>query len=136
MSHLMSQGTSLFSLHLLLPDAILHAISDPRSVNTAVEFTKIYQGLALIEAHVDHIRGSRTLSGSIPTPQPSPDASIIPGPSQLKESLLNSDPCEPEVAPGARGESNRSGLYAGPTSTVSHLTVVCLLLVSHSSAWY
>ena len=132
----MSQGLSLLFLHLLLFDAILHATSDPRSVNTAAEFTKIYQGLALVEAHVDHLQGSRTLLGSIPTPRPSPDASIILGPSQLKESLLNTDSCEPEVAPGARGESNRSGLYAGPTSTVSHLTVVCLLLASHSSAWY
>ena len=97
----MSQGTSLLFLRLLLLDAILHATSDPRSVNTAVEFTKIYQGLTLVVAHVDHLQGSRTLSGSIPTPRPSPDASIIPGALQLKESLLNTDPCEPEMAPGA-----------------------------------
>lgn len=126
------QGTPLFFWHLLLHDAILHATSDARSVNSIMEFSKIRDSLALIEAQVVSLQGSHALSGSIPPHQPSPGASITPGHSQLHESLLISDQSEPEAAPGARGQSNRDGLYAGPTSTVSHLTLVCLLRVSHT----
>jgi hypothetical protein len=124
------QGMPLFSRHLLLHDAILHATSDARSVNSTMEFSRIRNSLALIEAQVISLQGS-ALSGSIPPHQPSPGASITPGHSQFHESLLISDQSEPEAAPGARGQSNRDGLYAGPTSTVSHLTLVCLLRVSH-----
>ena len=122
----MSQGMPLLSLHLLLLDAIPHATSDPRSVNAAIEISKIRQGLALVEAHVNYLQQySPALSGSITPSQPSHGASI--GPSQLKESLSKPDLSEPEAAPGVRGQSNRSGLYAGPTSTVSHLTPVRFL---------
>lgn len=115
----------VLSLHLLLHDAILHATSDPRSVNTAVEISKIRQGLALVEAHVNYLQQcSPALSGTITPSQPS-----LGAPSQLKESISKPDLSEPEAAPGARGQSNRSGLYAGPTSTVSHLTSVCFLRV-------
>lgn len=97
-------------------------------MNAGIELSKIRQGLALIESHIDYLQGLPTLSGSIPPHQPSPGA---PGPSQLKESLLDSDLSEPEAAPGVRGQSSRSGLYAGPTSTLAHLTPVCFLRVSH-----
>jgi hypothetical protein len=126
----MSQGEPLFSLRLLL---LKRTASDPRNVNPAVEFSKIRQALALIESHVNYIQNSPALSGSSTPSQASFDSSITLGPSQLKEDLLKSDLSEPEEAPGARGQSNRSGLYAGPTSTVSHLTSVCLLRVSHSA---
>jgi hypothetical protein len=122
----------LLSLYFLPYDAILHATSDPPSVNTAIEFSKIRQGLALVEAHANYLQQcSPALSGSITPSQPSFNVSITPGPSQLKESLSKSDPSKAEAAPGACGQSSRSGLYAGPTSTVSHLTSVCLLRVSH-----
>jgi hypothetical protein len=121
----------LFSLHLSLHDPILRTASDPRNVNTTVEFSKIRQALALIEAHVNYTQHSPTLSGTSTPSQPSFDASITLGPSQLKEDISKSDLSESEEAPGARGQSNRSGLYAGPTSTVSHLTSVRLLRVSH-----
>ncbi len=84
---------------------------DPHSVNPALEFSKIRQALALVEAHVNHIQNSPALSG-------------------FKEDS-KSDQSEPE-APGTRGQSSRGGLYAGPTSAVSHLAPVCLLRVSHS----
>jgi hypothetical protein len=96
-------------------------VRDTRSVNTAVEFSKIRQALALVEAHVNYIQQSPGLSGGI-TPR-------------LKEEPSNpskSDSSDPE-APGVRGQSSQSGLYAGPTSTVSLLTPVCLLRVSHSA---
>jgi hypothetical protein len=128
----MSQGVPLPSLHLSLHDATLHAASDTRNVNTAVEFSKIRQALALVEAHVNYMERSHALSGSTQLPF---DVSITLGPSHLKENLSVSDLSEPEAAPGARGQSNRSGLYAGPTSTVSHLTSVCLLRVSQSAEW-
>jgi hypothetical protein len=99
-------------------------------VNAAVEFSKIRQSLALIEGHVNYMQRLPALSGSTISSQPSFDASITLGPSQLKENLSKSDLSELDAAPGARGQSNRSGLYAGPTSTVSHLTSVCLLRVS------
>lgn len=121
----MSQGVPLFSLQPSLHDAA----SDPRSVNTAVEFSKIRQALALVEAHVNYVQRSPTLSGSFSPSQLSFDTSIAVGSSQLKEDLSKSDLSEPEAAPGARGQSTRSGLYAGPTSAVSHLTSVRLLRV-------
>lgn len=94
-----------------------------------MELFKIRQGLALIESHIDYLKSLPALSGSIPPHQPSPSD---PGPSQLKESLLNSDLSEPEAAPGVPGQSSRSGLYAGPTSTLAHLTPVCFIRISHS----
>jgi hypothetical protein len=128
----MFQGMPSFSCHLLPHDAILHAASDPCSVNSTMDFSKICNLLAL-EAQVISLQGSPALSGSIPPHQPSPGAAITPGHSQLHESLLISDQSEPEAAPGARGQSNRDGLYAGPTSTVSHLVLVCLLCVTASA---
>lgn len=112
------QGVLLFNVHFSLRDALLRAARDPRSVNTAVEFSKIRQALALVEAHVNYIQH---LPGSL-----TPDASTP----RLKEE--RSDSSDPE-APGTRGQSSRAGLYAGPTSTVSLLTSVRLLDVSHSS---
>ncbi|KAH9996141.1 hypothetical protein BJV74DRAFT_877445 [Russula compacta] len=101
--------------------------SDLRSVNTIVEFSRIRQALTLIEAHVNYIQRSPALSGSAPPSQPSIDASIalspINGPrsSQPKQDLEKLDQSEQDATPGTRGQSNRSGFYAGPTSTVSHL---------------
>ncbi|KAI9455408.1 hypothetical protein F5148DRAFT_1324980 [Russula earlei] len=99
--------------------------SDPRGVNTAVEFSKIRQALAVIEAHVHYIQRSPALSGSTSSHF---DASITSGPinhpptSQIKQDLPMSDLSEQEAAPGAQGQSNRCGLYTGPTSAVSHLS--------------
>ncbi|KAF8494457.1 hypothetical protein F5888DRAFT_660765 [Russula emetica] len=95
--------------------------TDVSSVNTAVEFSKIRQSLALVEAHVNHIQRSSALSGSATPSQRSFDASITLGTPRLKEDPSNSDMSEPE-APGTRGLSSLGGLYAGPTSTFSLLT--------------
>ena len=95
---------------------------DSRSVNTAIEFSKIRQALALVEAHVNYIQHS----GSIAPPQSPLDTP------RLKEDPSKSDSSDPE-APGTRGQSSLGGLYAGPTSAVSPLTSVCLLRYSHSA---
>jgi len=125
----MFQGAHLFSVVFSLPDAFLRAAGDPRSVNTAVEFSKIRQSLALLEAHANHTQRSPALSGSITPSQSSFDAPITPGTSGPNEDPSKSDQSDPD-APGTRGQSSRGGLYAGPTSTLSHLTSVCLLCVS------
>lgn len=116
-----------------LRDALLHAAGVPRSVNTAIEFSKIRQALALVEAHVNYIQRSPALSGSVTPSQPSFDASITPGTPRLKEDPSKSDLSEPEAPPGTRGQLSRGGLYSGPTSTVSLLTSVCLPCVKHSA---
>ena len=114
------------------------ASSDPRGVNTTVEFAKIRQALALVEAHVNYIQRSPALSVSIPPSQPPLDAHAhigVPPISCSTLSLLRQDPArsdlsEQQAAPGVQGQSNRSGLYTGPTSAASHLTPVCLLRVA------
>jgi hypothetical protein len=104
-----------------------------RSVNTAVEFAKVRQALNLVEAHVSYIQRSPASSVPIPSSQPSFDAhgGVLPITfSQLKPDLTKSDLSEQEAAPGARGQSNQRGLYAGSTSAASHLTSVCFLRVA------
>lgn len=96
--------------------------TDVSSVNTAIEFSKIRQALALVEAHVNYIQRSPALSGSITPSQPSFGASSTLGTPRLNEDPSKSDLSEPEAPPGTRGQSSRAGLYAGPTSTVSLLT--------------
>ncbi|KAI0299005.1 fungal-specific transcription factor domain-containing protein [Multifurca ochricompacta] len=102
--------------------------NDPRSVNTAIEFSKIRQALTLIEAHVNYIQRSPASSGAILARQPSFDVSITLPPiktpplPQLKQDNAKLGLSEPEAAPGARGQSDWCGFYAGPTSAVSHLT--------------
>lgn len=124
----MYQGVPLFGRHFRFV-TILRATSDPRSVNTAIEFSKIRQALSLVEAHVNYIQRSPALPGSI---NPSQSTTRSPGTSRLKE---ESDLSESETIPGTRGQSIWGGLYAGPTSTVSHLTSVRLLRVNHSTEY-
>ena len=129
----MLQGAPLFSVYFFsLRDALLRAAGDPHSVNTAIEFSKIRQALALVEAHVNYIQRSPALPGSITPSQTSFDASNTPGTSRLNEDPSKSDQSEPEAPPGTRGQLSWGGLYAGATSTVSLLTSVCFLRVSHS----
>ena len=116
----------------------IHVSSDPRGMNTTVEFAKIHQALTLIEAHVNYIQRSPASSVSIPPSQPTSDAHehigvphmSYPPLSLLRQDPARSDPSEQQAAPGAQGQSNRSGFYAGPTSAASHLTLVCLLRVA------
>jgi hypothetical protein len=132
----MFQGVSLFSVYFRYVTLFCAWLGDPRSVNTAIEFSKIRQALALVESHVNYIQRSPA-SGSITPSQPSFDASasITLGTPRLNEDPSKSDLSEPEAPPGTRGQSSRGGLYAGPTSTVSLLTSVCFLRVSHSAEW-
>ena len=125
----MYQGMPLFCVYFRFV-TILRATSDPRSVNTAIEFSKIRQALSLVEAHVNYIQRSPALPGSI---TPSQSTTRTPGPSRLKELKEEADLSDSEAIPGTRGQSIWGGLYAGPTSTVSHLTTVCLLRVNYST---
>jgi hypothetical protein len=126
-----------FSVFRQCDPIILHLSSDPRGVNTTVEFAKIRQALTLIEAHVNYIQRSPASSVSITPSQPTYDAHAHIGvphmsypPLSLRQDPARSDPSEQQAAPGAQGQSNRSGFYAGPTSAASHLTLVCLLRVA------
>ncbi|KAI0255493.1 hypothetical protein BJV78DRAFT_678435 [Lactifluus subvellereus] len=98
--------------------------SDPRNLNLAHEFSKIRQALTLVEAHVNYIQRSPASSASILAHQPSFDVPVTLPPIkspiifQTKQDL---DLPEQEAAPGARGQSNSRGFYAGPTSAVSYL---------------
>lgn len=121
----MFQGVPSFSVYSRFV-TILRAAGDPHRINTAIEFSKIRQALALIEAHANYIQRSPALRRSIAPSQLAFDTRA----SQIND---ESDQSESETIPGTRGQSSRSGLYAGPTSTFSHLTTVCFLLVSHSA---
>jgi len=78
------------------------------SVNTAIEFSKIRQALALVEGHVNYIQRSPALSGSISPSQRSFDpsttpTSTTPGTPRLNEDPSKSDQSEPEAPPGTGG---------------------------------
>jgi hypothetical protein len=128
----MFQGVPSFSVYFRCV-TLFCAAGDPRSVNTAAEFSKIRQALALVEAHVNYTQRSPALPTSITPSQASFDANITQRTPRLKEDPSKSDQSEPETPPGTRGQTSRGGLYAGPTSNVSLLTSVCLLRVSHSA---
>ncbi len=127
----MFQGVPSFSVYFRYM-TLFCARLVTHSVNTAVEFSKIRQALALIEAHVNYIQHSPTLSGSTTPSQPSFNAPNALGTFRPKEDPLKTDLSEPE-GPGTRGQLSPGGLYAGPTSPFSHLTSVCLFRVDHSA---
>ena len=129
----MIQGVYLF-IFSLVRSIVPHAYSDPRNLNVALEFSKIRQALALVEAHVNHIQCSSASSASISARQPSFDVPTTLPPikclTMTNQDLAKSDLPEQEVAPGARGQSNSGGFYSGPTSAISYLTSVGLLRVT------
>ncbi|KAI0270743.1 fungal-specific transcription factor domain-containing protein [Gloeopeniophorella convolvens] len=103
--------------------------SNPRNVNPAIELSKIRQALNLIEAHVNYIqRGAPGSSSASTLPRGSSNGSVSLPPitspylSQPKAELAEPDMSDQDAAPGARGQADQSGFYAGPTSVASHLS--------------
>ncbi|KDQ64995.1 hypothetical protein JAAARDRAFT_64792 [Jaapia argillacea MUCL 33604] len=93
------------------------------------EIARIRQSLSMLEGFISQNNGRGSLSAPTPAPAtPSyPTASPLDDPtvSLASAEFPKREPVEPEIKrslPGVLGQQSQGGLYAGPTSTVTHLT--------------
>lgn len=108
-------------------------------IDPSAEFSRIRHSLNLLEAHILQGTQNPPLTGS----SMSPPSTAIPRnglqriPSSARKSNESKDQSDKDSdmsgsqaktgeAPGMLGQSDPSGFYAGPTSTLSHLIAVSI----------
>lgn len=96
-------------------------------VDPMQEITRLKHSVSLLETFI--IANHRNLPFKRPL-DPPPSGP----PSPLKKEPQDSDSVDRDNAPGMIGSQGHGGFYAGTTSVVTHLTMVCSLPLFHFSS--